>query len=113
MQRYDRLHVLINNAAQTLTRPAGWRGRMDDVDAHAAQALKKGSGGTQVRVRKGPARSVDPNPLTQFVDRCRPAAGPCIGVETGVGQRGGWGWCWLAAGAGVAVEHGPVAGART
>ena len=61
MQRYDRLHVLINNAAQTLTRPAGWRGRMDDVDAHAAQALKKGSGGTQVRVRvrKGPARCVD------------------------------------------------------
>jgi len=58
MQRYDRLHVLINNAAQTLTRPAGWRGRMDDVDAHAAQALKKGSGGTQVCVRLGPARSV-------------------------------------------------------
>ena len=38
--RYPRLHVLVNNAAQTLTRPAGWRGRMDKVDAQALSALQ-------------------------------------------------------------------------
>ena len=38
--RYPRLHVLINNAAQTLTRPPGWRGRMDKVDAQALSALQ-------------------------------------------------------------------------
>jgi hypothetical protein len=38
--RYPRLHVLINNAAQTITRPPGWRGRMDKVDALALSALQ-------------------------------------------------------------------------
>ena len=38
--RYPRLHVLINNAAQTLTRPVGWRGRMDKVDSQALSALQ-------------------------------------------------------------------------
>jgi len=37
--RFGRIHVLINNAAQTLTRAAGWFARMDAMEEAAAAAL--------------------------------------------------------------------------
>ena len=33
LRRFPRIHCLINNAAQTLTRPAGWYARMDALEA--------------------------------------------------------------------------------
>jgi NAD(P)-dependent dehydrogenase (short-subunit alcohol dehydrogenase family) len=39
LQAHPRIHVLINNAAQTLTRPAGWYVRMDSLEDRAAAAL--------------------------------------------------------------------------
>mmetsp|Transcript_88420 Transcript_88420/g.253267 ORF Transcript_88420/g.253267 Transcript_88420/m.253267 type:complete len:577 (+) Transcript_88420:97-1827(+) len=37
--RFPRIHVLINNAAQTLSRPMGWQERMAQLEAEAAAAL--------------------------------------------------------------------------
>merc|ERR1740121_220173 len=39
VSRFPRIHVLINNAAQTLTRPEGWHERMADLDVSAAATL--------------------------------------------------------------------------
>lgn len=38
-ERFSRLHILINNAAQTLTREPGWFLRMDRLESAAAAAL--------------------------------------------------------------------------
>jgi NAD(P)-dependent dehydrogenase (short-subunit alcohol dehydrogenase family) len=38
-QRFSRIHVLINNAAQTLTRPAGWNARMIQLENTATSSL--------------------------------------------------------------------------
>ena len=38
-ERFSRLHILINNAAQTLTREPGWFLRMDRLESVAAAAL--------------------------------------------------------------------------
>ena len=38
-ERFPRLHILINNAAQTLTREAGWFVRMDRMESVAAERL--------------------------------------------------------------------------
>lgn len=38
-RRFKRIHVLINNAAQTLTRPAGWDVRMQELEDAAARQL--------------------------------------------------------------------------
>mmetsp|Transcript_76307 Transcript_76307/g.247510 ORF Transcript_76307/g.247510 Transcript_76307/m.247510 type:complete len:575 (+) Transcript_76307:117-1841(+) len=37
--RFPRIHVLINNAAQTLSRPIGWHERMAQLESEAAAAL--------------------------------------------------------------------------
>eukprot|EP00928_Gymnodinium_smaydae_P027566 TRINITY_DN21282_c0_g6_i1.p1 TRINITY_DN21282_c0_g6~~TRINITY_DN21282_c0_g6_i1.p1 ORF type:complete len:577 (+),score=86.05 TRINITY_DN21282_c0_g6_i1:47-1777(+) len=39
IRRFPRIHVLINNAAQTLTRPAGWTERMLELESRAATSL--------------------------------------------------------------------------
>lgn len=39
---YPRIHILINNAAQTITRPTGWLNRMDTVNKNACQMLTCG-----------------------------------------------------------------------
>ena len=39
---YPRIHILINNAAQTITRPTGWLNRMDTVNKTAYQMLTCG-----------------------------------------------------------------------
>jgi NAD(P)-dependent dehydrogenase (short-subunit alcohol dehydrogenase family) len=39
LQEFPRIHVLINNAAQTLTRPAGWHVRMAQLEQRASEAL--------------------------------------------------------------------------
>ena len=39
---YPRIHILINNAAQTITRPTGWLNRMDTVNKNAYQMLTCG-----------------------------------------------------------------------
>eukprot|EP00929_Paragymnodinium_shiwhaense_P009252 TRINITY_DN113347_c0_g1_i1.p1 TRINITY_DN113347_c0_g1~~TRINITY_DN113347_c0_g1_i1.p1 ORF type:complete len:596 (+),score=187.48 TRINITY_DN113347_c0_g1_i1:121-1908(+) len=39
LQRFPRIHVLINNAAQTLTRPEGWTTRMIDLERAADDKL--------------------------------------------------------------------------
>ena len=44
--RHSRIHVLINNAAQTLTRPAGWYVRMDALEHRAAAALPRAAQAT-------------------------------------------------------------------
>lgn len=38
-QRFPRIHVLINNAAQTLTRPVGWNARMIQLEQTASASL--------------------------------------------------------------------------
>lgn len=42
---FPRIHVLINNAAQTLTRPAGWFVRMAELESHATVALSSAARG--------------------------------------------------------------------
>lgn len=39
VRRFPRIHVLINNAAQTLTRQQGWNERMADLEDRAASSL--------------------------------------------------------------------------
>ncbi|CAE7206322.1 unnamed protein product [Symbiodinium microadriaticum] len=39
LRRFPRIHVLINNAAQTLTRRDGWNARMADLEGKAAASL--------------------------------------------------------------------------
>lgn len=39
VRRHPRIHILINNAAQTLTREAGWFVRMESLECKAAAAL--------------------------------------------------------------------------
>ena len=39
LSRFPRIHVLINNAAQTLTRSTGWYLRMDNLECEASAAL--------------------------------------------------------------------------
>jgi len=40
-ERYQRIHVLINNAAQTLTRPPDWLQRMDALENKAAREMPR------------------------------------------------------------------------
>jgi hypothetical protein len=40
--KFDRIHILINNAAQTITRPAGWLNKMDIVNKNANLMLTCG-----------------------------------------------------------------------
>jgi hypothetical protein len=40
--KYDRIHILINNAAQTITRPTGWLNKMDTVNKNATLMLTCG-----------------------------------------------------------------------
>jgi len=48
LRRFPRIHVLINNAAQTLTRRHGWNSRMADLEEKAAAAIT----GSSVAIRQ-------------------------------------------------------------
>lgn len=49
IQRFERIHVLINNAAQTLTRQKGWTVRMTELESTAALRLHSTARGLEIR----------------------------------------------------------------
>jgi NAD(P)-dependent dehydrogenase (short-subunit alcohol dehydrogenase family) len=74
-RRFGRVHALINNAAQTLTRPQGWQLRMAQMEAAAQRALPDAARETLLELPEVHAAAVIPT-LTLPPTAGAQAAGP-------------------------------------
>ena len=75
LKRFPRIHCLINNAAQTLTRPQGWQLRMAQMEAAAQRALPDAARETLLELPEVHAAAVIPT-LTLPPAAGAQAAGP-------------------------------------
>ena len=88
--RHKRIHALINNAAQTLTRAATWHNRMDDLEASAAAALPP-SAHALLRLPPPPAGAAPPTLRAAPKGGAKALAVPRSAGSAGAGGAGGGG----------------------
>jgi len=82
LKRFPRIHCLINNAAQTLTRPAGWYARMDSIESDAytrVAGMNMLSAPAEMMERK--AIMATPTPAAEDGDGVTPNQGEYTGLS--------------------------------
>ena len=83
-RRFQRVHALINNAAQTLTRPQGWQLRMAQMEAAAQYALPAPARAVLMDLPEVRAAAVMPTLVLSPEAPSAPSAAIGTSIDTGI-----------------------------